>query len=142
MLKTSNGKEGMLKTSTMDLRMRDLMRSPSIHADRCVVCGRRYPLNEHHIVYRSAGNIFDEDGNPVPKPTITLCGMGNVLRGSDGRYFCHGKAHNGRLHFRMGEWELEYLESEDTISYSDALERDGWIPVSQAHWRRIWIGNR
>ena len=140
MLKTSTGKEVMLKTSTMDLYYRQLMQAESIHADRCVVCGRRYPLNQHHIVPRSAGNLYDEGGHPLPKPTITLCGNGNHLYGSDGRKLCHGRAHSGYLFFRYTD-ELEYLLTEEPMSRTEAMSvEDGWFPVSNPHWRRIWIG--
>lgn len=87
------------------------------------------------------------NGVRLPKPTLMLCGSGNASG-------CHGKAHQGRLHFRYvkqpwqegwkplrpqtfgyydgepsrgGHWE--YLETEEPCKYQEALDMDGWKPV-------------
>ena len=76
-----------------------------------------------------------------------LCGSGNASG-------CHGKAHQGRLHFRYvkqpwhegwkplrpqtfgyydgepsrgGHWE--YLETKEPCKYQEALKIDGWKPL-------------
>ena len=103
-----------------------LMELPSIVTDRCAICGRAYPLEQHHIVWRSQGKLF-RDGKEVPKPTITLCGFGNNLRGYNRRYFCHGRAHAHMLHFRNSGGKLEYLLTEEPTEYMRALGMDGWI---------------
>lgn len=119
-----------------------LMRSPSIRSDRCVVCGRSYPLQQHHIVRRGAG-ILVMHGVEVPKPTITLCGFGNALTDPDGRYLCHGLAHHQMLHFRWVEDEsdglrplssrggghLEFIRLDEPTRYEDALGMGGWRRV-------------
>ena len=66
----------MARVDTIDELLRPLMAAPSIRLGRCAVCGRAAPLNQHHMVRRSAGAMF-RDGVEVPKPTITLCGLGN-----------------------------------------------------------------
>lgn len=91
------------------------------NADRCVVCGRRYPLNRHHIVFRSAGELY-EGGKKLPKPTIVLCGSGNTGG-------CHGKAHHRMLHFRNDRGLLECLELDAPLNYMAALQEEGWRPV-------------
>lgn len=91
------------------------------NADRCVICGRRYPLNRHHIVRRGAGVLY-ENGRKLPKPLVTLCGSGNTGG-------CHGKAHANMLHFRNDRGRLEFVELEEPTKYQDALEMDGWMPV-------------
>ena len=109
--------------------------------DHCMICGRTSPLNNHHMVKRSAGNLILEDGSIVPKPEITLCGIGYNLRDADGNYYCHGKAHNGLLFFRNNDGVLEFLdltspefetnpwETHHVITYQEALEMNGWRPV-------------
>lgn len=130
--------------STLDPIYRPLMRAPSIHLDHCAVCGRPYPLEQHHFVWRSWGKVFRQ-GVEVPKPTITLCGFGNNL-GSDGRYYCHGLAHHRMLHFRWvpappqfkeddgyashGGGRLEYLRTSEPTRYADALEMSGWREIA------------
>lgn len=102
-----------------------LMDAPSVKLDRCAVCGRRWPLNEHHIVWRSWGELF-RDGKKVGKPTVTLCGNGNHL-GSDGSAeYCHGKAHHRMIHFRNDRGRLEFVELDEPTRYQDALEMEGW----------------
>lgn len=110
-------------------------------AEFCLICGRAKPLNDHHIVFRSAGNLIKLDGTVVPKPVITLCGFGNIEGDADGNFYCHGKAHNGLLFFRNNDQVLEFLdltspefwsESEKTfheVSYLEALSMNGWRPV-------------
>lgn len=105
-----------------------LMELPSIVTDRCAVCGRTRPLEQHHIVWRSQGRLF-RDGREVPKPTITLCGFGNHLRDSDGRLLCHGMAHHHMLHFRNSGGVLEYLVTAGPVRYMEALRSDGWSPI-------------
>lgn len=105
-------------TDTMPLMWRDLMDAPSIKADCCVVCGRNRPLNQHHIVPRSAGKLFDENGREIAKPTVTLCGNGNTSG-------CHGKAHSGLLHFRYRDG-LEYLMPGSPCDRLTALGLEGW----------------
>jgi len=120
------------------------MSSPSVRLDHCAICGRPYPLNQHHMVFRSAGDLY-RGGREVPKPTITLCGFGNNLRDAGGRYWCHGLAHHRMLHFRwvpsppsfkghngdaqMGGGHLEYLRTDDPTSYETALQLGGWKKV-------------
>lgn len=131
---------------TLDRIYWPLMRSPSVRLDHCAICGRPAPLNQHHVVFRSAGTLH-KGGREMPKPTLTLCGHGNVLRDADGRYWCHGLAHHRMLHFRWvpderrgsyasespctrtGGGHLEYLRTEGPTSYEDALRMGGWKKV-------------
>lgn len=92
---------------------------------------------------RGAGKLFDANGREVRKPTITLCGFGNNRLDADGAPYCHGLAHEGRLHFRWsevrgldtslahfpapyegGHWE--YLLLDEGCDYLTALGMDGW----------------
>ena len=119
----------MLKTSTLPQIYRKLMDAPSIRSDRCAICSRAWPLNQHHMVWRSWGRLYDDSGREVPKPTIPLCGMGNVQGDADGIPYCHGKAHERRLHFKYEDGILSYLETERPTSYLHALKMDGWREV-------------
>ncbi len=110
-----------------------MMGKPSVTRACCAVCGRPFPIEQHHIVRRGAGKLFDGNGREIEKPTVTLCGFGSNLMDADGREFCHGLAHHNRLHFRWveadpiacaGHWEFIVLD--EPTSYLEALSRDGW----------------
>lgn len=103
-----------------------LMDGPSVRSDRCVVCGAYRPLEQHHVVRRSQGELY-RDGKRLVKPTLTLCGMGNV-EGLCGRPLCHGLAHENKLHFRYTD-RWEWLRTAEPTRYADALEMDGWQPI-------------
>lgn len=126
----------MANVTTLDEVYRPLMDAPTVKLDRCAVCGRAWPLNQHHIVFRSQGQLI-RDGKPVKKPTVTLCGDGNNLYGlaPDGTrvVWCHGKAHHRLLHFRNDHGQLEYIDLGDSPSdaakYQAALLMDGWRPL-------------
>lgn len=120
-----------------------LMFVPSVKTQgRCAVCGRAGRTEAHHMVKRSAGELFDRNGRKLPKPTIDLCGFGNNLSDADGITYCHGLAHAGMLHFRALDTygakdecgpkcygsRLEYLVTDQPTKYQDALEQDGWKP--------------
>lgn len=126
----------MAKVNTLSELLRPLMDGVSIRAPYCVVCGKNHPLNQHHIVRRGAGKFY-RGGIEVPKPTLTLCGMGNTSG-------CHGLAHQNKLHFRwvrasvkynlkqtrsLGSGHWEYLITEEPTKYQKALEMDGWKPL-------------
>lgn len=110
----------LLTHGTLPLLYRDLMDAPTIRSERCVVCGAP-ATNQHHIVWRSWGELWDTEGNNVPKPTVSLCGMGNVSG-------CHGLAHARMLHFRYAG-RLEYLITEQPMKYQYALDMEGWKEV-------------
>lgn len=133
----------MAKVTTLPQMWWPLMGRPSVTLPYCPICGRSYPLEQHHPVRRGAGKLFDANGREVKKPTITLCGLGNNLLDADGRPYCHGLAHEGRLHFRWsevrgldtslahfpspyegGHWE--YLLLDEGCDYLTALGIDGW----------------
>lgn len=132
----------MAKVTTLPLILQPLMGKPSIELPYCAVCGRYEPLNQHHIVHRGAGIMFDGHGHELKKPTITLCGFGNNLNAPDGGEWCHGLAHANRLHFRWvdgntdklrpGYWDVigsghwEYLVTKKPVKYQKALELPGW----------------
>lgn len=134
--------------STLPELLRPLMKAPTIKAEHCKVCGRFRPLEQHHIVRRGAGELFDEYGRKLKKPTITLCGFGNNLKDADGRPYCHGLAHHDMLHFRWIEGyranrsqnafhepyihygQLEYLITKEPTKYQEALKMEGW--------RKVW----
>jgi hypothetical protein len=97
--------------------------------DHCAICGRLHPIEQHHMVRRSAGELF-RHGKKVPKPTITLCGFGNTLKDPDGRFYCHGMAHAHMLHFRFTD-RLEFLITKEPTDYLTALSMDGWMPVKE-----------
>lgn len=112
-----------------------MMGKPSVRMARCAVCGRTWPLEQHHVVFRSAGKMFVE-GREIEKPTITLCGFGNNLQDADGREYCHGLAYHRRLYFRWvdddaiacaGHWE--YIRLDEACDYLTALRMDGWRPL-------------
>ena len=117
----------MSDVTTLDPIWHPLMDAPSIWADRCVVCGAPRPLERHHVVRRSQGQLI-RDGRVVKKPVITLCGRGNVLS-MGGRPFCHGLAHHGMLHFRFVDGRYEYLRTREPVGYAEALESPGWAPL-------------
>lgn len=126
----------MPRADTLPELLRPLMGGTSLTLDHCAVCGRPWPLNQHHVVRRGAGRMYRQ-GVEVPKPTITLCGSGNASG-------CHGLAHANRLHFRWvrtvpapsglggvaaccGHWE--YLLCDEPTRYQDALAMGGWRRV-------------
>ena len=113
--------------TTLPLIYHDLMKSPSVILDHCAICGRPTPLNNHHMVFRSAGELI-KDGKKLEKPLITLCGFGNNLKDADGRYYCHGLAHHRMLHFRHTT-QLEYLLTDEPCRYDEALSMPGWKAV-------------
>lgn len=133
----------MLGKSTLPEMYRPMMGRPSVALPFCAVCGRTSPLEQHHVVRRGAGKLFDGSGREVRKPTVTLCGFGGNLADADGREWCHGLAHANRLHFRWAEhrgvdgalgdlpvpWEgghWEYLLLDEPTDYLTALGMDGW----------------
>lgn len=126
----------MSKVTTLDEQLIPLMDGPSIETDRCVICGARQPLNQHHVVRRGAGQLV-RNGKVVPKPTLTLCGVGNV-KAMGGRPLCHGLAHANQLHFRFnaetGQWE--YARFRRPIKYAEALKRGHWHPLPYYSFRR------
>lgn len=141
--------------TTMPEMWHDLVNAPTIHAFRCVVCGRPLPNggDQHHIIPRSAGQYVDARGRVFtgrkrkPKgakdtPTVTLCGSGNASG-------CHGLAHSGRLHFRWVRMDhivannafngspftamggrLECLVTDEPIDRLEAL-------ATEEGWRRL-----
>ena len=126
----------MAKVSTLAEIYRPLMNGCSVETPYCCVCGTTHPLNRHHVVKRSTGNMY-RNGVKIPKPTLMLCGSGNASG-------CHGLAHQGRLHFRWvgtdqasgeywnttvkgGHWE--YLLTDEPTKYQKALDMDGWRPI-------------
>lgn len=114
----------MAKVDTVSALLRPMMGRPSVKADRCLVCGAASPLDQHHVVPRSAGKAYDETGRELRKPTVTLCGPGNAGG-------CHGLAHGRKLHFRWAEGKnneghWEFLLTPNATKYQDALELDGW----------------
>lgn len=117
----------MAKVTTLPAMYQPMMGKPSVRMARCAVCGRTWPLEQHHVVFRSAGKMFVE-GREIEKPTITLCGFGNNLQDADGREYCHGLAHHNRLHFR---WV-------DTEQPSGALG-DMPFPVKGGHWEYLML---
>lgn len=130
----------MARVDTLPLYLRPLMDGATVRACRCVVCGASAPLNQHHVVRRSAGKLY-RHGMEVPKPTLTLCGSGNASG-------CHGLAHAQMLHLRWvtsdepigtvqwqgsvttkgGHWE--YLRTAEPVKEFTAQQiADGWRPV-------------
>ena len=125
----------MAKVTTLPAMYQPMMGKPSVRMARCAVCCRTWPLEQHHVVFRSAGKMFVE-GREIEKPTITLCGFGNNLQDADGREYCHGLAHHRRLYFRWvddgaiacaGHWE--YIRLDEACDYLTALRMDGWRPL-------------
>ena len=109
----------MAKVTTLPAMYQPMMGKPSVRMARCAVCGRTWPLEQHHVVFRSAGKMFVE-GREIEKPTITLCGFGN----------------HRRLYFRWvdddaiacaGHWE--YIRLDEACDYLTALRMDGWRPL-------------
>lgn len=116
-----------MASDTLPMVYRPLMEAESVRLGYCAVCGRTYPLEQHHIVWRSWGKLF-EKGREVPKPTVTLCGFGNNLYDADGKPYCHGRAHNHMLHFKYDD-RLMVLETAEPVDYMKALGMDGWRPL-------------
>ena len=120
--------------TTLDQMYWPLMELPSIELPYCAVCGRNRPLEQHHFVWRSWGEVF-HGGRRLEKSTVTLCGFGNNLRDPDGIMYCHGRAHHRMLHFRNNVGVMEYLETEEPTDYLSALEMGGWKPLeTEERW--------
>lgn len=97
----------------------------------CQVCGRAYrPMNNHHLVKRSAGELY-KDGVKQKKPLITLCGFGNNLKNTNGGYLCHGMAHHNMLHFKVVDGELYYAMFSEPTKYEKALDTGIWLKVQK-----------
>lgn len=119
--------------TTLPEMYHELMHAPSLILDHCAVCGRYPANNQHHMVRRNAGELYDR-GHKLPKPTITLCGSGATG--------CHGLAHQNILHFRWvtelkttedsagthfyQSGHIEYIKLDKPTDYLTALHMDGW----------------
>ena len=127
----------MADVTTLDKTYWPLMDAESVVLPCCAVCGRTWPLNQHHIVWRSWGQLY-RDGEKVEKPVVTLCGEGNNLYGAapDGTrvMWCHGKAHHRMLHFRNDRGRLEFIELDEPCDYDTALTKDGWEDICADYW--------
>lgn len=121
----------MLKTPTLPEELWPLLAVESIETEGCAICGRWSPIERHHIVWRSQGELFDEKGKPRPKPTITVCGFGNNLRDADGIVYCHGAIHHRMLHLRNHEGRLQYLWTAYPTKYHIALTLPEWQDVGK-----------
>lgn len=110
-----------MTASTMPEYLRPIMAAPSLILPYCAVCGRTSPLNQHHVVKRSDGELFDEHGRKLRKPTVTLCGMGNASG-------CHGLAHAGLLF-------LDYRPSWHRTKFARAGEMDYY----GGHWEALLL---
>ena len=110
-----------MSRTTLAPMWRDLMDAPSVETRVCAICGRAWPLNRHHMVPRSAGELY-EGGAKRRKPTIMLCGSGNASG-------CHGLAHSHRLHFDYRDGALVYLITETPVKRLEALSEPGWHEV-------------
>lgn len=108
-----------MRRSTLEPMWWPLMRGPTVKREWCVVCGRTYPLNQHHPVKQSGGNLMGRDGIPLEKPTLTLCGSGNTSG-------CHRLAHEGRLFFRYEDGQWEYLLTREPVKAQKAFGMEGW----------------
>ena len=100
------------------------MEAPTIKTDHCVVCGTMPANNQHHLVKRSAGELY-VNGIKQEKPTITLCGSGTTG--------CHGLAHENKLHFRFYQGRLQYALFDKPTPYLQALSRGVWHDLPD--WR-------
>lgn len=116
-----------MPSDTLPLVYQPLMEAHTRKLPYCAVCGRTSPLEQHHIVWKSWGKMFDK-GKELPKPTVTLCGFGRNKRDADGIPYCHGRAHERMLHFRF-DGELQVLETAEPTDYMKALKMDGWRPL-------------
>lgn len=119
----------MAKVTTLAQIWWPLMDGPSVETPYCCVCGARYPLNRHHVVKRSAGNMY-RNGVKLPKPTVMLCGSGNASG-------CHGKAHAGKLHFRFVK--DEYIDGTQCFTVQRNEDRRYWSPCRGGHWEFIEV---
>lgn len=113
------------KRNTLNELLIPLLDLPTVKTDHCIVCGRRFPLEQHHPIRRGAGKAYDENGKEIPKPTITLCGFGNTLKGPDG-YLCHGMTHHHLLHFKEMNGKWAFLITEEPTRYESAINMEGW----------------
>lgn len=115
----------MAKVTTLREGLWPLMMGQTVKAPFCVVCGRTYPLNQHHVIRRSQGVLYRDVGGMrmlVGKPTLTLCGSG-----CSG---CHGDAHRMLLHFRCdddGRWW--WLRTDEPTQDFVADGMPGWRRV-------------
>ena len=129
----------MADVTTLDEMYWPLMELPSVETRCCAICGRTWPLNRHHFVFRSQGQLV-RDGRKLKRPTIVLCGQGSSLYGTspDGTrvIYCHGRAHHKMLHFRNNRGVMEFAEFDEPTSYLDALEDGYWEPLGIG---REWI---
>lgn len=48
----------MARVDTLPEYLRPLMDGVTVRTPYCAVCGRTYPLNQHHVVRRGAGKMY------------------------------------------------------------------------------------
>ena len=95
----------MAKVDTLPAILVPLMSAPSIRLDRCAVCGRYAPLNQHHMVRRGAGRLYRAG---VEVETGVLKAECDALNYVFFHYITTGKPYivDGRR--RAGESDSEY----------------------------------
>jgi len=123
----------MALVTTLDEMYLPLIDAPTLKLPYCAVCGRSWPLNFHHLVWRGWGQVV-RNGKVLDSPMISLCGNGSHLGASGSAEYCHGKAHHRMLHFRNDRGRLEFIELEMPTNYLDALEMEGWEPLATRFW--------
>lgn len=109
----------------------------------CPICGRAWPLEQHHPVRRGAGKLFDANGPGGSQADHHAVRLRQQPAGRRRAPLLPRLAHEGRLHFRWsevrgldtslahfpapyegGHWE--YLLLDEGCDYLTALGMDGW----------------
>lgn len=63
----------MARVDTLPEYLRPLMDGVTVRTPYCAVCGRTYPLNQHHVVRRGAGKTDELWENEIAKKLVRKC---------------------------------------------------------------------
>ena len=118
-----------MASTTLPEIYRPMMEGVTVKAGHCLVCGRVWPLNDHHVVWRSWGEVIDEKGKKAKiRARVVLVNKKAKMLG-----------HTKKLRYRSGDPKIAQVTKKGVIKARKAGRCNVYVFSENGVWKRIRV---